>query len=185
MSEPFIGEIKMVGFNFAPRGWSTCAGQLLSISQNTALFSLLGTTYGGDGRTTFGLPDLRSRSPIGGGMGAGPGLDTIQWGAKGGAISHTLTTNQIPSHNHAYNVRVDDADLLTYPSTPPAVAGLTKDSTGAFLPLLMTNGSAAAQVATESSTISNTGGSQSFNMRNPYLGILFVIALVGLFPSRN
>ena len=88
MSEPFIGEIRIFGFGFNPRGWANCAGQLLSISQNTALFSLLGTTFGGDGRTTFGLPDLRSRSAVGGGMGAGPGLDTIRWGPKVGNHQH-------------------------------------------------------------------------------------------------
>jgi len=98
-SEPFLGEICWIGFNFAPRGWALCDGQLLSISQNDALFSLLGTTYGGDGRTTFGLPDLRGRSPIH--VGQGPGLSNYQWGQKGGVETVTLTINQMPSHTHA------------------------------------------------------------------------------------
>ena len=98
MSEPFIGQITLVGFNFAPRGWAFCEGQLLSISQNTALFSLLGTTYGGDGRTTFGLPDLRGRVPIG--PGTGPGLPSYSWGQKGGADREALAINQMPGHSH-------------------------------------------------------------------------------------
>ena len=100
MSDPFIGQIMPVGFGFPPRGWALCEGQLLSISQNTALFSLLGTTYGGDGRTTFGLPDLRGRSMVS--PGTGPGLPQIRWGEKGGAASHTLTAAQMPAHTHTF-----------------------------------------------------------------------------------
>ena len=98
MAEPFIGQIQIFGFNFPPRGWSFCDGQLLPIAQNTALFSLLGTTFGGDGRTTFGLPDLRGRVAIH--PGTGPGLPPVTWGQRGGAASTVLTTNQMPNHNH-------------------------------------------------------------------------------------
>lgn len=98
MSEPFIGEVRAVGFNFAPRGWALCAGQLMSIAQNTALFSLLGTTFGGDGMTKFGLPDYRGRSPVG--MGNGPGLSAITQGQASGTETVTLLTAQMPSHNH-------------------------------------------------------------------------------------
>ena len=100
--EPFLGQIQAFGFNFAPRGWSKCEGQLLPISQWTALFSLLGTTFGGDGRTTFGLPDLLSRSIVG--MGQGPGMDNITWGERGGNYTYTLTTQQMPSHAHSVQV---------------------------------------------------------------------------------
>src|SRR3954452_14925268 len=98
MSEPFIGEIRMFGGNFAPRGWALCNGQLLSIAQNTALFSLLGTTYGGDGQTTFGLPNLQSRIPLN--QGQGPGLSNYDLGQAGGEETHTLITTEMPTHNH-------------------------------------------------------------------------------------
>ena len=103
--EPFLGQIQPFGFNFAPRGWAQCDGQILPISQNTALFSLLGTTFGGDGRTTFALPDLRSRSIVH--IGTGAGLDNIKWGERGGATTHTLTLAQMPSHNHNVSVNVN------------------------------------------------------------------------------
>ena len=96
--EPFIGQIQAFGFNYPPRGWAKCEGQLLAINAYQSLFSLLGTTFGGDGRTTFGLPDLRGRSIVG--MGNGPGLGDVRWGEKGGAENHTLTAAQIPSHAH-------------------------------------------------------------------------------------
>jgi microcystin-dependent protein len=174
MSEPFIGQIQMFGFNFAPRGWLTCAGQILPISQNTALFSLLGTTFGGDGRTTFGVPDLRSRSAVGGGMGTGPGLDDVRWGEKSGGIQHTMTTAQMPSHNH--------------PVAPAGNSGGGDDSNP--------NGGYPATAATdlyaESSNVimggftsGNAGSNQAFNIRNPYLGLYHCIAIFGLFPSRN
>ncbi|NOT56941.1 MAG: phage tail protein, partial [Deltaproteobacteria bacterium] len=100
MSDPFIGEIIMFGGNFAPRGWAFCNGQLLSIAQNTALFSILGTTYGGDGRTTFALPDLRGRVPVHAGNSQGPGLPPVQLGEMAGSPSVTLTVSQMPMHNH-------------------------------------------------------------------------------------
>ena len=170
--EPFIGQIQTFGFNFAPRGWAQCNGQLLAISQYTALFSLLGTTYGGDGRTTFGLPDLRGRSIVG--MGNGPGLSSISWGEKAGAENHTLTTPQMPSHAHSVKVAVntgagDEASPTSMIAS--SANGFSEDPTAnAFLGGVSSN---------------NVGGGQAFNMRNPFLGINVCIALEGLFPPRN
>ncbi len=165
--EPFLGQIMPVGFNFAPRGWALCEGQLLSISANTALFSLLGTTFGGDGRTTFGLPDLRGRSIVG--VGNGPGLSPISWGEKAGAENHTLTVAQMPSHSH--NITVNSA------------AGEESDPTGKHI---AAHTDAFAENATGNlAAPSNTGGSQSFNIRNPFLGIYMCIATQGIYPSRN
>ena len=98
MSEPFLGQIQMFGFNFAPRGWSTCNGQILPIAQNTALFALLGTTFGGDGRTTFSLPDLRGRDAVH--VGTGPGLPTVRWGQRGGTHTYNIAIANLPAHNH-------------------------------------------------------------------------------------
>jgi len=170
--EPFIGQIQAFGFNFAPRGWAMCEGQLLPISQNTALFSLLGTTFGGDGRTTFGLPDLRGRSIVG--MGNGPGLSNISWGERGGAENHTLTTAQMPSHNHSVAVGVNTA--AGSEATPTGILasianGYAEDPT---------SGASLGGV-----TQSNVGGGQSFGIRSPYLGINVCIALQGVFPSRS
>ncbi len=170
MSEPFLGEIKMVGFNFAPRGWSFCDGQLLPIAQNSALFSLLGTTYGGDGRTTFGLPDLRSRSPVHPGRGAG--LGDIRQGARGGAETETLTTNNLPSHTHTLRAVDDDGTLAG--ASGNALANSAADYS-----------SADADTNMHATSITSTGGNRSFNIRSPYLGIYFCIALAGTFPSRN
>jgi len=121
MSDPFLGEIRMVGFNFAPRGWAMCQGQLLSIAQNNALFALLGTLYGGDGQTTFGLPDYRGRSPVG--MGQGPGLSAVVQGEMAGTENVTLTLNQMPMHNHVARprrVRLRRRSLsLPPPPVPP------------------------------------------------------------------
>jgi microcystin-dependent protein len=188
MASPFIGQIQLFGFNFPPRGWAFCEGQLLAISSNTALFSLLGTTFGGDGRTTFGLPDLRGRSAVG--VGTGPGISTITWGERGGREDVTLTTLNLPSHTHTASATgvtttvsgsSDDAD-----GTSPAGAllGTTGDdvySSGAADSAM----NAGAATTSGGVTVGNTGGSQSFDIRNPFLGIYHSIALVGVFPSRN
>ncbi len=170
--EPFIGQIQTFGFNFAPRGWAKCEGQLLAISQNSALFSLLGTTYGGDGRTTFGLPDLRGRSIIG--PGNGPGLSSISWGQRAGAENLTLSVNNMPSHNHGVTVSVNTGNGEEASST-----GILSSHTGAF----NEDPSGGAVLGGVNST--NTGGNQPTNIRNPYVGIYYCIALVGLYPSRN
>lgn len=172
--EPFIGQIQPFGFNFAPRNWAKCNGALLPIASNTALFSLLGTTFGGDGRTTFGLPDLRGRSIVG--LGSGPGLDTITWGERGGKINETLTLANIPSHHHAQQISVSEEE-----ATQDDPNGHYLSNTGGFQYV-------AAPTAGKflgSGNTSNAGGGQSFNIRNPFLGIEVCIALQGIFPSRN
>ena len=134
MSEPFLGEIRLFGFNFAPRGWSFCTGQLLPISQNSAVFSLLGTTFGGDGRTTFGVPDLRGRVAIG--VGQGPGLSDRRWGQRGGAETTTLNVNQMPNHRHHIFVVDEDGDSESPVDKTLAVALLSgrRDNQYADLP---------------------------------------------------
>jgi microcystin-dependent protein len=170
MANPYLGQIMQVGFNFAPRGWALCDGQLLPISQNSALFSLLGTTFGGDGRTTFGLPDLRGR--IAKHPGNGPGLNPVSWGERGGAEGHTLSVSQLPAHHHAVrgkNVDGEDSD--------PSGRYFGKSSPE---DLYVSPGSLSAMGAT-----TNTGGNREFNIRNPLLGIYHCIALQGVFPSRS
>jgi len=172
--EPFIGQIQAFGFNFAPRGWAKCDGQLLSISGNEALFSLLGTTFGGDGRTTFQLPDLRGRSIVH--PGQGPGLNNVRWGEKGGAETVTLSTANLPAHNHHTVMNL----------------GGTAEEAGAGH-FLAASGAIFSEDAAPNSTLNagaitsgNTGNGQSFNNRNPFLGINYCIALGSFyFPSRN
>lgn len=176
MTEPFIGQIMAAGFNFAPRGWATCEGQLLAISTNTALFSLLGTTFGGDGRTTFGLPDLRGRHIIGQGRSTASG-HTYVWGQKGGTESVTLTVSQMPSHSHPAQLKANQS-----------FSGVN-DPSGAYLgggdaPIYS---SVAPDVSmnVNSIAIGNTGGNQPFYVLNPYLCLYYCIALVGIYPSRG
>ena len=170
--QPFIGQIMAAGFNFAPRGWTLCQGQLLAISSNTALFSLLGTTFGGDGRTTFGIPDLRGRVMVS--PGTGPGLSPYSWGQVGGQEFVTLNVQEIPSHNHY--VRLGGTA-----STPAGSNSLIGNLTGTdiiFDPTSSGNTMA-------SNAITNTGGTQSHENRMPFLGVYRSIALVGIYPSRN
>ena len=161
----------MVGFNFAPRGWARCDGSLLPIASNTALFSLLGTTYGGDGESTFALPDLRGRVPLH--VGNGPGLPNVAWGQRSGTATNTLTVNQLPSHNHTVGLPAkEEADAEVPTNNVIAGAGFdgfgtTSDTNMAPLP------------------VGNTGGNQAVNNMQPYLGVYHVIALVGIFPSRS
>lgn len=175
--EPFIGQIQPVGFGFAPRGWAFCQGQLLAISSNEALFSLLGTTYGGDGRTTFGLPDLRGRSMIG--VGSGPGLAGQAWGQKGGQENVTLLTAHLPSHNHTATVRLGAGVANSAAGTGQQLAS------NAVADTIFNSGDPSAMMASGNVNVSNTGSSQSFNIREPYLAIYICIALVGIFPSRS
>ena len=171
MSEPFVGEIRMFAGNFAPRGWAFCDGQLLAVSQNDALFSLLGTIYGGDGRTTFGLPDLRGRLPIH--AGHGPGLSERRLGSKSGSEKETLTLNQIPSHTHT--ARATDAPAASGNPMGNTTAQSSADAyTTTPLP-----------VALASNASTQVGGSRSHTNLMPFLCINFIIALFGIYPSRH
>jgi len=179
----------MFAGNFAPRGWALCNGQILSIAQNTALFSILGTTYGGNGQTTFGLPDLRGRSPIG--TGQGPGLSTIDLGELSGAENATLLVTQMPSHTHTVTPNSLKLRAKNAPGTSqspagavPAIeaAGVTATYSTAEADVDMKTGALGAIVGPD---LVPAGGSQPFSIRNPYLAINYAIALTGIFPSRN
>ena len=173
MSEPFLAEVRLVGFTFAPRGNALCDGQILPINQNQSLFSLLGTTYGGDGRTTFALPDLRGRTPVH--PGDAGGLN-VALGTKTGQERHTLLTGEMPQHTHALRASNSPADNAT-PGSANVVANSDipayRSATGANLANM------------NSEMIQNVGGNQSHDNMMPWLAINYVIALQGLFPSRN
>lgn len=169
MSEPFIGQLTCVGFNYAPKGWAFCAGQIMSIAQNTALFSLLGTMYGGNGQTTFALPDLRGRGANS--FGQGPGLANYTQGEMSGSETVTLVTTQLPAHNHPVHCHAGDAGSVSPTGNYPA------GGTGAY------NGTADAIMA--QGMIAATGNSQPHNNMQPYLVLNWIIALQGIFPSRN
>jgi microcystin-dependent protein len=174
MATPLLGEIKMVPYNFAPKGWAFCNGQLLSISQNTALFSLLGTTYGGNGTTTFALPDFRGRVPTSAGQ--GPGLSNYTLGEQTGTESVTLTVAQLPAHNHTVNGVASGGNQASPAGGSPAI-----ESTGTSLDY----SSAAPNSAMNAAMVSPTGSTQPHSNIQPLLCVNFVIALVGIFPSRN
>ena len=165
MSEPFLSEIKIVSFNFPPKGWALCNGQLLPINQNQALFALLGTTYGGNGQTNFALPNLRGRTPIH--MGSGHTL-----GEAAGSTSVTVNIQQMPTHNHMLMVSPTNAD------GPVPTNNFFGGANNAYTP-------AANMTTLAPSTVSNVGGSQPHNNMMPYLTLNFIIALQGIFPSRN
>jgi microcystin-dependent protein len=177
--DPFIGQVMLVGFNFAPRGWAFCHGQLLSIGQNSALFSLLGTIYGGNGQTTFALPDLRSRVPVG--MGQGSGLTNITQGEVSGSESVTLLAGNLPAHTHTLNVH-NGAGTASVPVAGVALAqSVVDDGTP-----IRSYSSAAPNTTLAATSIGNSaGGSQAVGIRNPYVGMNFIIALQGVFPSRS
>lgn len=173
MDNPFIGTVMLFGGNFPPRGFLFCNGQTMSIAQNTALFALLGTTYGGNGQTTFALPDLRGRVPIH--FGQGPGLSNFNLGEVGGAETVTLLSTEMPQHTHTVNVNTGN--------------GTTNNPTGNFFAatpafLQYTNG-AANNTSFIPNSIGNAGGSQPHNNLQPYLAINYCIAIEGIFPSRN
>lgn len=166
MSNPYLGEIRLLSFNFAPRGWAFCAGQTLPINQNQALFSLLGTTYGGNGTTTFALPDLRDRAPM-----HFDQANSVDLGEQGGEATHTLSLNEMAAHTHVVSARA---------------SATTGDPTGA---LWATSSNVAygpsADVTMASGAGGLTGGGQAHDNMPPYLTMTFAIALVGIFPSRN
>ena len=173
MADPFVAEIRIFPFNFAPRGWAWCDGQLLPLSQNTALFSLLGTTYGGNGKSNFALPDLQGRAPMH--PGQGPGLSLHDLGETGGSETVTLLESEIPSHSHGVTCAQSDATVRLPPGEYPATG------TGGILmyqapgPLVQLNGN----------TVTPAGGDQPHNNMQPYLTFYFCIALQGVFPPRT
>lgn len=170
--DPFLGQIQAFGFSFPPQGWAFCDGQLISIAQNTALFALLGTTYGGNGQTTFALPDLRGRSMIHAGQ--GPGLSPIVQGQTGGVENVSILIGNMPAHNHSVTVSVNTAtgeDAVPTNKIASSTNAFSEDITaGSFL------GGVNQQTV---------GGSQPLAIRNPYLGVYHSIAMQGIFPSRN
>ncbi|MEK3883329.1 tail fiber protein [Paenibacillus sp. PL2-23] len=171
--EAFVGEIRMVSGNFAPKGWAKCDGQLIAIAQNTALFSLLGTTYGGDGRTTFALPDLRGRAPMQQGQGAG--LSHHALGEAGGAPNVTLQPAEMPAHTHVPQYATSGSSG----SPENAVWAGIVQGRGAY-PVYGT----APDAAMNPGALSPTGGSQPHNNMQPYLGVNYIIALQGIYPQR-
>lgn len=192
--DPLLGSISMFAGNFAPRGWALCQGQLLAISQNTALFSILGTTYGGDGRTTFALPDLRGRAPVS--SGHGPGLSQRNLGSRSGTEITTLSINNLPNHSHNATF-TQTAGVSTTPAVAdeantdeptnnklaiPNISGANKVYSNATADANLANGTA---TVAGNVTIAPTGNQQAFNNMQPYLTINYVIALVGVFPSRS
>jgi microcystin-dependent protein len=205
MSDPFLGEIRMVGFNFNPQGWALCNGQLMSIAQNSALFALLGTTFGGDGVTTFGLPDYRGRGPVG--MGSGPGLTPINQGEVSGSENVTILQTQMPTHTHTAQSSAFAASLTGPINIPASTNGTTQAApatttvlgpiaaggrpgsiyatTAADTTLAPFNTTVTGQLTPSNPVIGSTGGSQPIPIRNPYLGTNFIIALNGVFPSRS
>jgi microcystin-dependent protein len=174
MSEPYLGQITLGGWNFAPRGWAFCHGQLLPINQYTAVFSLLGTTFGGDGRTSFGLPDTRGRCVVGGGTGGG--LTPRPIGQRGGTETTTLNVTNMPSHSHRVNA-TNAIGNLTGPGTD-FLAKAAPDGQKIYH-----NGPATQQM--DPGMIESVGGNASFNNMQPYLVMNYVIALQGIFPSRS
>ncbi len=170
--EPFIGQIQPFGFNFAPTGWAQCNGQLLSIAQNTALFALLGTTYGGNGQSTFALPDLRGRLMVH--PGTIPGMSTIDWGEVGGVENVSVTLQNLPLHNHGVTVSVNTAGGEDALPTNKLASGTNRFSEDA------TPGAVLGGVSEQT-----VGGNQPLAIRNPYLGVNVCIAMQGVFPSRS
>ena len=171
MSEPFLAEVRIVGFNFAPRGWAFCDGQILPINQNQSLYSLLGTTYGGDGRTSFALPDLRGRTPIH--VGRSNGGERHDLGSKSGEETHTLSANEMPQHDH----------VLQATNNPATVTSAAGHVLGRVTSDVYTDLDSSVNLA--SGTSLNVGGGQAHENMQPYLALNFCIALQGLFPSRN
>jgi len=212
MSDPYMGEIRMVGFGFAPQGWALCNGQTMSISQNSALFALLGTTYGGNGVSTFQLPDLQGRVPVH--VGSGLGLPPVSWGEKAGSPSVTLTTQQLPIHTHTatfapsggggnptvtVNIPAGSQEAqVSAPATPFLAAnvsgargvqtpGMYASSAGTNAPNLGGVTATLTGVPTGGGTVTNalTGQGQPFSIEPPYLAVYFIIALQGIYPSRG
>jgi microcystin-dependent protein len=174
MADPFVAEIRIFPFNFAPKGWAFCAGQLLPISQNTALFSLLGTTYGGDGKSTFALPNMQGNAPMH--PGQGPGLSLHDLGETGGSQFVTLLQSEMPTHSHSVNANVNPANL----AAPSPLRSFARSAPGTAYKTTNQNLTNFAPEA-----IGPAGGDQPHNNMQPYLTLNFCIALQGVFPPRS
>jgi len=211
MADPYLGEIRMAGFNFNPYGWALCQGQIVPLSQNTALFALLGTVYGGDGVSTFALPDLRGRTPVG--QGQGPGLSPYEIGEKGGTESVTQLTSNMPMHTHAVQTTVTstlgatstaqvvNADASSATPIAGGCLGIANDGGGNTFQIYHSgkdnNGNPLPRVDLASQPVTLTGGvgvtavagvtgsSLPSSILSPYLSVNFIIAMQGIFPSRN
>ena len=188
--DEFIAIIKMFGGTFAPRGWAFCNGQIMSIAQNTALFSLLGTTYGGNGQTTFALPDLRGRVPIHSGMGGpGPGLSPYTLGQASGTENVTLTINNMPMHNHPFQgsqgVSSSDGNDTQPGGQVPSLAIVNVAGTDYQVSAYRSGATPDGQFGGFTGTVGIAGGSQPTPIIQPYLAVNFIICLEGIFPSRN
>ena len=198
MDSSFIGSVFLFAGNFAPRYWALCSGQLLAIQQNQALFSILGTTYGGNGTTTFALPDLRGRGPVG--IGAGPGLDDLVLGERGGAASRVLTTSNLPTHTHVPTVTAGTGASPSATLNAVSEIGNTATPSGNYLAAnkaVTHAGYRASGTSVEldadsikitplpTVTVGSTGSSTPINLMQPHLGLTYIIALSGIFPSRN
>jgi microcystin-dependent protein len=171
MSDPFVAEIRIFGGNFAPRNWAFCDGQLLPLSQNTALFSLVGTNYGGNGKSNFALPNLQGRAPMH--WGQGPGLSLRDIGEQGGSAEVTLGESEIPAHTHTLRAAADPADL----QSPSPARSMARSSINAYAPT--------ENLVAMAPMLQSQGGSFPHNNRQPYLGLSFIIALQGVFPPRS
>ncbi|WJM96002.1 tail fiber protein [Pseudomonas defluvii] len=203
MADPFLGEIRMVGFNFNPYGWALCQGQVMPLNQNTALFALLGTTYGGDGVSTFALPDFRSRIPVG--FGQGTGLPAYDMGQKGGAVAMAELASTLAQHAHTVSLTVNGTAAMQVvnaaaTSSTPLAGGylaIPDDGQGGTFNLyhsgVLANGQPAAKVSLSAPAVTATGTGQTsisgqstpYSLLNPYLSVNFIIALQGIFPTRN
>lgn len=176
--EGYIAEIRLFAGNFAPRGWAFCNGQILSIAQNTALFSLLGTTFGGNGQTTFALPDLRGRTAVG--PGQGPGLPAVNLGQVSGEPSHTLIITEMPAHNHTVQASTRASSAEATSTSPVNNVPATPEQAAIYGP-----GPGDVTLNNLSVVVGIAGGSQPHNNMQPYLGVNYIICMEGIYPSRN
>jgi len=189
MSEPFLGEITLFAGNFAPRGWAMCSGQLISISQNTALFALVGTNYGGDGRTTFGLPDLQGRAAVG--PGTGPGLSTVRLGQRGGAETVTLTSTQLGAHTHNVTSTTSFGAQSGNATQHSPAGGALSEPTVQSNPGVLLYSTQAPDTDLEGASVSGAlqvapvGDGTAHQNMQPFHALNYIIAIQGVFPSRN
>ncbi len=181
--DPYIGEIRAFGFNFAPQGWMICQGQLLPIAQNTALFSILGTTYGGNGQTSFALPDLRDKLVVGAGQ--GPAMSSYVLGQTGGATSVTINANQMPAHNHSATVKVSTAAATTSTPTATSAIAVAKQVVNTTDRTVLKYDTTTTNTAIGTMKTSNSGSGSAINITQPVTSTIYCIAVQGVYPPRN